>query len=208
MHEIVNFFTEIEIKYTDQTLHSFPGPASLPRQLTAPIQWQQGAQGALPVELSPGDHQATLDPLMTVLSACVEILKPNLSPHKLPQVDSSSSSQNPPNLKLREIKFSKAKTCLATKTSMCERHCAKQTHNYVKYLLLMNHSQRSTCFKVIIQGDFLAKKHDYPTLVLCFLSPPLKTHQFMEAFVSKPLGRFWIEHLSVLFLFLTSPAGK
>jgi len=38
----------------------------------------------------------------------------------------------------------------------------------------MNHSQRSTCFKVIIHGDFLAKKHDYPTLVLCFLSPPSK----------------------------------
>ena len=140
-HEIVNFFTEIEIKYTDQTLHSFPGPASLPRQLTAPIQWQQGAQGALPVELSPGDHQATLDPLMTVLRACVETLKPNLSPHKLPQVDSSSSSQNPPNLKLREIKFSKAKTCLATKTSMCERHCAKQTHNCLCKISLANESQ-------------------------------------------------------------------
>ena len=34
-----------------------------------------------------------------------------------------------------------------------------------------------------------------------FYPPPLKTHQFMEAFVSKPLGRFWIEHLSVLFFF-------
>ena len=62
------------------TKYSFPGPASLLRQLTAPVQWQQGAQGALPVELSPGDHQATFDPLMTVLSACVETLTKPLTP--------------------------------------------------------------------------------------------------------------------------------
>lgn len=76
------------------------GPASLPRQLTAPIQWQQEAQGALPVELSPGDHQATFDPLMTVLSACVETLTKPLTTQLSPTPSgrlSSSSSQNPPN---------------------------------------------------------------------------------------------------------------
>jgi len=57
---------------------------------------------------------------------------------------------------------------------------------------------------IICQGDFVTKKNMiYPILVLCFLIPPSKPTNLWKAipFVSKPFGRFWIEHLSVLFFF-------
>ena len=106
-------------------------------------------------------------------------------------------------LELREIKFSKAKTCLATKTSKCDRHCAKQTHNCLCKISTVKGPPVS---KWSSKVTFWQKKHVISKTGLMFFNPPpppSKPTNLWKAipFVSKPLGRFWIEHLSVLFFF-------
>ena len=114
----------------------------------------------------PSGYLWSLDDSFWVL---VLKLSPNLSHHKLPQVDSSNSSQNPPNLKLREIMFSKKqKPAWPQKLpSAIVTVQNKLTIVYVKYLQSKVH---------LFQSDhprwLFGKKHDYPTLVLCFFIPP------------------------------------